>query len=55
MQLHYVFECFKRFSTGNMKSNDLERYIYFLVDCDSIDVDDILNIHKVLMVINNIK
>ena len=44
----------KDFSTGNMKSNDLEWYL-FLVDCDSIDVHDILNIHKVLMVINNIK
>ena len=40
----------------NMKNTGLYRYAYdFSVDYDSIDVTDILNIHKYLMVKNNTK
>ena len=41
----------KDFSSDNMKKTGLYGY----ADYDSIDVDDILDIHKYLMVKNNIK
>ena len=40
----------KDFSAHNMKKTGLYRYVYnFSVDYDSIDIDDILDIHKYLM------
>ena len=46
----------KDFSADNMKKTGLYEYVNnFLVDYDCIDVDDILDIHKYLMVNNNIK
>ena len=46
----------KDFSVDNMKKTGLNKYVYnFSVDYDAIAVDDILNIHKYLMEINNIK
>ena len=46
----------KDFSADNIKKIGLDRYVYdFSVDYDSIDVNDILNIHKYLLVKNNIK
>ena len=48
----------KDFSASNMKKTGFNDYFYdFSVDYDSIDVDDILNIHKYLMkkTRNNIK
>ena len=45
----------KDFSASNMKKTGFNGYIYdFSVDYDSIDVDDIKNIHKYLMKKNNI-
>ena len=45
----------KDFSAINMKKTGFNAYIYeFRVDYDSIDVDDILDIHKYLMKKNNI-
>ena len=39
-----------------MKQTGLNRYMYdFLVDYGSVDVDNILNIHKYLMNKNNIR
>ena len=39
----------KDFPTNNVKKAGLYGYVYdFQVDYDSIDVDDILNIHKYL-------
>ena len=47
---------YNNFSVDNMKNTGLYRYAYdFSVDYDSIDVADILNIHKYLMVKNNTK
>ena len=46
----------KYFSVNNIKEAELSGYVYaFLVDCFSINVDNILNIHKYLMNKNNIK
>ena len=43
-------QCFERFSVGNMKKTGLYGYVYnFSVYYDSIDVDDILDIHNYLM------
>ena len=43
------------FSADDMEKTGLYRYVCNLaVDCDSIDVDDILVIHKCLMVKNNV-
>ena len=40
----------KDFSANNIKKTGFNGYIYdFSVDYDSIDVDDILDIHKYLM------
>ena len=45
----------KGFSSSNMKKAGFNGYIYdFSVDYDSIDVDDILDIHKYLMKKNDI-
>ena len=39
-----------------MEGTRLYGYVYDLsIDCDSTDTDDVLNIHKCLMVGNNIK
>ena len=41
---------------NNMKQTGLNGYVYdFSVDFESIDCDDILNIHKYLMNNNNLK
>ena len=46
----------KDFSADNMKNNGLYWYIFdFSVDYDTIDVDNILDNHRYLMVGNNIK
>ena len=46
----------KDFSVDNMKRIGLYGCVYdFSFDCDSIDVHDILDIHKYLTVKNNIK
>ena len=46
----------KDFSVDNMKKNGLYGYVYgFSVDHDSIDVDDILDIHKFFMRKHDIK
>ena len=46
----------KYFPVHNMNKTGLYRYVYdFLVDYESIDVDDILNIHKYLMKKHDIK
>ena len=46
----------KYFSVNNMKKTRLYGYVYgLLVDYDNINVNDILDIHKYLMVKNNIK
>ena len=46
----------KDFSVDNMKKTGLYRYACnFSVNYDSIDVDDILDIHKYLMKKHNIK
>ena len=46
----------KDFSVDNKKKTGLYGYVYdFSVDYDSIDVDDILNIHNFLMKKHNIK
>ena len=53
MRLYYVS---KDFSADNIKKTGLYGYTYdFSVDYDTIDVDDILDFHKYLMVENNIK
>ena len=40
---------------GNMKKTGLYKYVYdFTVDYDTIDVADILDIHKYVMAKNNI-
>ena len=45
----------KDFSASNMKKTGFNGYFYdFSVDYDSIDVDDILDIHKYLMKKNEI-
>lgn len=42
----------KDFSVDDMKKTRLCRYVYdFWVDYDSIDVDDVSDIHKYLMII----
>ena len=42
----------KDFSVDDMKKTRLLRYVYdFWVDYDSIDVDDVSDIHKYLMII----
>ena len=49
------FKISKYFSIGNMKKTGLNDYVYdFLVDCNAIPVDDILDIHKYLKKKNNI-
>ena len=47
----------KDFSVDNMKKkNKIKWIVYdFSVDCDSVAVDDILDIHKYLIEKNNIK
>ena len=46
----------KYFSVNDIKEAELNGYVYaFLVDCFSINVDNILNIRKYLMNKNNIK
>ena len=46
----------KDFSVDNMKRIGLNGCVYdFSFDCDSIDVHDVLDIHKYLTVKNNIK
>ena len=46
----------KDFSVDNMNKTGLYGYVYdFLVDFNNIDVDDILDIDKYLMVNNNLK
>ena len=46
----------KKISVDNMKQTRLYGYVHdFSVDYDSISVDDILDIHKYLMVKNNRK
>ena len=46
----------KYFSNDNMKKTGLNKYVYdFSVDFGSIDVDNILNIHKYLMKKHNMK
>ena len=46
----------KYFLVDNMKKTGLYRYAYnFSVNYDSIDVDDILDIHKYLMKKHNMK
>ena len=46
----------KDFSVDDMKKTGLNGYVYdFSVDYDAIAVDDILDIHKYLMEMNNIK
>ena len=46
----------KDFSAGNMKKTVLYGYVYdFSVDYDSTDVADILDIHKYLIIQNDIK
>ena len=45
----------KDWSVNNMKKTGFTGYVYdFSVDCDSIAVDDIKNIHKYLMKKNNV-
>ena len=47
----YLGNVSKGFSADNMKNTELYGYIYhFSVDYDSIDVDNILDIHKSLKV-----
>ena len=46
----------KDFSTDNMLKTGLNGYVFeFIVNYDTIKVDDILGIHKYLMKNNNIK
>ena len=46
----------KDFPADKMKNAQLHKYVYdFSVDYDSINVDDILDIHKYLMVKGNLK
>ena len=46
----------KDFSADNMKRTRLYGYVFrFSVGYDSIDVTDILDIHKYLMIKNNVK
>ena len=54
--LHYVYEPFQeKTSVNNIKKTDLSGYVYGLSVCyDTIAVDDILNIHKYSMEMNNI-
>ena len=52
----FLGNVWKDFSTDNMEKTELYRYVYdFSVDYDSIDVDNILNIHKYLIKKHNIK
>ena len=45
----------KDWSVGNMKNTRFNGYVYvFSVDYDATDVDDIVDIHKCLMKINDI-
>ena len=45
----------KDWSVGNMKKTGFNGYVYvFSVDYDATDVDDIVDIHKCLMKINDI-
>ena len=45
----------KDWSVGNMKKTGFNGYVYvFSVDYDATDVDDIVDIHKYLMKINDI-
>ena len=49
----YLGNVSKDFSVDNMKNTGLYGYVYgFSIDYDSIDVDDILDVHKYLMVKN---
>ena len=51
----YLGNISKDWSVDNMKDTGLNGYVYdFSVDYDSIDVDDIKDIHKYLMKKNNI-
>ena len=59
MQLHHIWVMFQKISVDNIKTGykiELNGYVYDLsVDYDSINVSEILDIHKYLMVKNNIK
>ena len=46
----------KYFSADNMKKKELYGYVYdFSVDYDTVDIDDVLDIHKYLMKKHDIK
>ena len=45
----------KGFSDDNIRLDYMDIFYNFLVDYDNIDVDNILDIHKYLMVENNTK
>ena len=55
-QAHYVQEIFQKIGQhNNMKRTGFTGYVYgFSVDYNAIEVDDIKNIRKYLMVKNNI-
>ena len=57
MQLYYVWLMYQKiFLPKNMKKTELYKYLRdFSVDYISIDVDDILDIHKHLMKKHDIK
>ena len=51
-----ILKNLKDFPADKMKNAQLHKYVYdFSVDYDSINVDDILDIHKYLMVKGNLK
>ena len=56
MRLHYVWVIFRKIFQLIIKKTGLYGYVYdFSVDYDIIDVTDILDIHKYLIVKNNMK
>ena len=56
MKLHYLLVMFQKIFQLIMKKTELYGYGYdFVVDYDSIDCDDILDIHKYLLKKQDIK
>ena len=50
LQTSYVQEISEDLSVDNIKNTGLNGYVYdFMVDCDAIADDDILDIHRYLM------
>ena len=50
LQTSYVQEISEDLSVVNIKNTGLNGYVYdFMVDCDAIADDDILDIHRYLM------